>query len=105
MSVLAHTRDIIQELGKNTGYLQEEQMQRLIAAVLEAKHIFTAGAGRSGLAMRAFSMRLMHLGFQVNCVGDICSTHSAPGICCSSVPAPGRRRAWRLLPEKQRKTG
>ena len=39
MSVLAHTRDIIRELGKNTGYLQEEQMQRLTAAVLEAKHI------------------------------------------------------------------
>jgi 6-phospho-3-hexuloisomerase len=29
------------------------------------------GAGRSGLAARAFAMRLMHLGFDVHVVGDV----------------------------------
>ena len=105
MSVLAHTRDIIRELGKNTGYLQEEQMQRLTAAILEAKHIFTAGAGRSGLAMRAFSMRLMHLGFQVNCVGDICSTHSAPGDLLLIGSGSGETESLAALARKAEKNG
>ena len=90
MSVLAHTRDIIQELGKNTGYLQEEQMQRLIAAVLEAKHIFTAGAGRSGLAMRAFSMRLMHLGYTVFFVGETITPAMEAGDVFIGVSGSGK---------------
>ena len=34
------------------------------------QRIFVAGAGRTGLVMRSFAMRLMHLGFQVHIIGD-----------------------------------
>lgn len=39
--------------------------------ILNAKRIFIAGKGRSGLQMRAFAMRLMHLGFTVHVVDDV----------------------------------
>jgi D-arabinose 5-phosphate isomerase GutQ len=37
---------------------------------MRAKRIFVAGAGRSSFAARAFSNRLMHLGFSVWFVGE-----------------------------------
>ena len=48
-----------------------EQMDAAVEAIDGARRIFLAGAGRSGLVMRAFAMRLMHLGKTVHLVGDV----------------------------------
>jgi 6-phospho-3-hexuloisomerase len=45
-----------------------DQAGKLIAS---SPRIFVAGAGRSGLCMRAFAVRLMHLGKMVHVVGEI----------------------------------
>ncbi len=37
-----------------------------------ANRIFVMGAGRSGLVAKSFAMRLMHIGYQVYVVGEIC---------------------------------
>lgn len=37
---------------------------------MDSNGIMCAGAGRSGLVVQAFSMRLMHLGFNVHVAGD-----------------------------------
>ena len=55
--------------------------------------------------MRAFSMRLMHLGFQVNCVGDICSTHSAPGDLLLIGSGSGETESLAALARKAKKNG
>ncbi len=44
------------------------ELERRIGA---ARRVYVAGAGRSGLVMRGFAMRLMHLGLQVHVVGDV----------------------------------
>ena len=41
--------------------------------------IFLAGAGRSGLMIRAFANRLLHLGYSVSLVGEISSPHTKSG--------------------------
>jgi len=46
------------------------QLQQAVAAIDEAERVYVAGAGRSGFAMRAFAMRLMHLGRPTHFVGD-----------------------------------
>jgi 6-phospho-3-hexuloisomerase len=51
----------------------------LEAAVAEAPRVFLGGAGRSGLAMRALAMRLMHLGLSVHVLGEITTPAIAPG--------------------------
>ena len=50
--------------------VEDEEVDRLIAAIREARRVFVMGAGRSGLVAKAFAMRLMHLGMQSYVVGE-----------------------------------
>lgn len=50
--------------------IQDDEVDRLIAAIRGARRVFVMGAGRSGLVAKAFAMRLMHLGFQSYVVGE-----------------------------------
>lgn len=50
--------------------IDEEQCTQLCTTVLQAKKIFLAGVGREGMSLRAFAMRLMHLGLQSYWVWD-----------------------------------
>ncbi len=79
MSVKQHTADILRELTNNLQYIENHQLDYLVDAILQADHIFMAGAGRSGIAIQAFANRLMHLGFSVSMVGDITNPHTHSG--------------------------
>lgn len=46
-------------------------LARLEQAIAEANAIFVFGAGRSLLMLKAFAMRLMHIGLKVHVVGDV----------------------------------
>jgi len=48
----------------------EKAMDMLLKNLADCKKILVVGAGRSGLAARAFAMRLMHLGFSVYVLGE-----------------------------------
>lgn len=50
-----------------------EQVAVIVPLIKDANHIFITGAGRTGLALKAAAMRLMHLGFSVYVVGEIVS--------------------------------
>ncbi len=60
---------IISELADDARQVDGDAVTRLGEMILTAERIFVAGAGRSGFAARAFSNRLMHLGFSVWFVG------------------------------------
>jgi 6-phospho-3-hexuloisomerase len=47
-----------------------EAIAQLSEAILQSKRIFVTGEGRSGLVLRMFAMRLMHLGCQDFVVGE-----------------------------------
>ena len=76
MSIKQNIQAIINELSHNLSLMEEDQLQELVKMILPAKHIFLAGAGRSGVAIQSFANRLMHLGKSVSVVGDITSPHS-----------------------------
>ena len=62
-----------QILADVTACVRQVSAESLIqaAALMESSaRIFVAGAGRSGLCMKAFGMRLMHLGKTVYVVGE-----------------------------------
>ena len=44
--------------------------EKLADTIIDAQTVFVAGAGRSGLAMKSFAMRLMHIGFDTYVVGE-----------------------------------
>ena len=62
---------ITEELNRYAGMVTEESVREMAEAVKSAKRIFLAGAGRSGLAARGFTNRLLHMGFDVHFVGEI----------------------------------
>lgn len=62
---------IIKDLSRTLNQINEDEIEALEAAILNAERIFIAGKGRTGLQMRAFAMRLMHLGLTVHVVDDV----------------------------------
>jgi 6-phospho-3-hexuloisomerase len=63
--------EICAELLTTLKGVSEAELAALRQAILDANRIFVAGKGRSGLFMRAFAMRLMHLGLTVYVVDDV----------------------------------
>lgn len=81
-----YTIDILKELRTAAPQIAVSDIEGIVQAITTAKHIFLAGAGRSGVVIQAFTNRLLHLGFDVSVVGEISSPHSHPGdllIICS----------------------
>lgn len=79
MSVKDNTGKILAELTNNLQYENDQQLDLFVKTIMESNHIFGAGAGRSGVAMRGFINRLMHLGRSVSLVGDISNPHTKAG--------------------------
>jgi 6-phospho-3-hexuloisomerase len=50
--------------------ISDEDVEKFLAELLQAKRIYVIGAGRSGLVAKAFAMRLMHLGLAAFVVGE-----------------------------------
>jgi 6-phospho-3-hexuloisomerase len=70
MSVKDLSTGVLAELGDVLGEVDESAVSALQEKLAAARRVFVAGAGRSGLMMRGFAMRLMHLGLAVHVVGD-----------------------------------
>ncbi len=62
---------ILADIGRALRQVDPAQVDDICAAIQSADRIFIAGKGRSGLQMKAFAMRLMHLGFCVHVVDDV----------------------------------
>ena len=61
---------IIAENTKLSKQIDFDSAAQLIPFIQNAERIFLVGAGRSGLALRAAAMRLMHFGLTVYVVGE-----------------------------------
>ena len=62
---------ILGDVGRTLRQVDADEVEALGAALLAAERVFVAGKGRTGLQMRAFAMRLMHLGLIVHVVDDV----------------------------------
>ncbi len=71
MTTTDMTKTVIAELERTLAAIAPEEAERLCCLILETRTIFVAGAGRSGLAMKGFAMRLMHLGFSAHVPGEM----------------------------------
>ncbi|MEK3885086.1 6-phospho-3-hexuloisomerase [Paenibacillus sp. PL2-23] len=79
MNMLTVSSSILQELDRTLKAVNSDEIEALTKQITEAGNIFVAGAGRSGLMMRAFAMRLMHMGFHVYVVGETVTPGIAEG--------------------------
>lgn len=105
MSAKEYTGKILGELTANLKFVNDEQLNQLIDAILSADHIFTAGAGRSGLAMKAFTNRLMHLGLSVSGVGEMSTPHTRKGDLLIIGSGSGETESLATMAKKAKKNG
>lgn len=61
---------IFSEMSSVLSKVDEYQVEQLITLIKNSNKIVCIGAGRVGMATRAFSMRLAHLGFKSYFLGD-----------------------------------
>jgi len=61
---------ITDEIAGTVGQVDDDAAERLVEALAESDRVFLAGAGRSGCAVKAFAMRLAHLGLDAHVVGE-----------------------------------
>ncbi|MCF0058475.1 6-phospho-3-hexuloisomerase [Dyadobacter sp. CY356] len=68
--IQANLTMILEENQKLAGQIDFDQVAEMVPFIQDADRIFIVGAGRTGLALKAAAMRLMHLGFTVFVVGE-----------------------------------
>lgn len=100
-----YTLDILNELTQNAEKIDTAQIAEFLQEIKDAKHIFLQGAGRSGIAIRAFANRLMHLGYDVSIVGEISSPHSQPGDLLVICSGSGETGSLKSLAQKAHDSG
>ncbi|MGC8880019.1 MAG: 6-phospho-3-hexuloisomerase [Anaerolineae bacterium] len=98
-------REILAEIDRVLARVDEKQITQLCDAIQRARHIFIHGLGREGLVMRAFAMRLMHLGLKVAVVGDVTAPPIGPGDLFLVSCGPGRLATIQALVEIARRAG
>lgn len=100
---------LVENLARVLGADRTREIQETVEIVCSAKNVFVYGVGRSGLAARAFAMRLVQLG--IDCyfigetitpivkLGDLCVIVSNTGTTMSAVQTANiaRRVGARVL--------
>ncbi len=82
-------KEIAGEVLSTSKELDEKQVSAFVQALLGAKRVFAIGAGRSGLVVKAFAMRLMHLDIDTYVVGETITPSLREGDVLVAVSGSG----------------
>lgn len=82
-------RAILENIESAEEFLDEESIEKFEDIIINSKNIFVTGAGRSGLAAKAFAMRLMHLGLSAYVVGETISPAIYGDDCIVAISGSG----------------
>ncbi|MFO7882849.1 MAG: 6-phospho-3-hexuloisomerase [Kosmotogaceae bacterium] len=63
--------NVLSEIKTTLSKINDDSIESFSRKILDAKRIFLFAMGRSGLVIKAFAMRLMHLGLNVHVVGEV----------------------------------
>lgn len=63
-------KTILSEISAVLGDVNSKEVNDFITEIFKARKIVLTGAGRVGMAVRGFAMRLAHLGLKSHMVGD-----------------------------------
>jgi len=89
-------KEISQFVYKASDIINDSEVNTLINILLDVlqnnRKILIVGVGRSGLAGKAFAMRLMHLGFNVYVLGDTITPAVYEGDVVIAISGSGTTR-------------
>ena len=80
---------ILDNIESAQEFLDEETIDKFEDIIINSKNVFVTGAGRSGLAAKAFAMRLMHLGLSSYVVGETISPAIYEDDCIIAISGYG----------------
>ncbi len=89
MTSSKNARHIIKRIGDNMRAMDKKHTEKFLKLIDGAGSIFIFGAGRSGLAGKAFAMRLVHLGKRVHFVGEVTTPAIAENDLLIAVSGSG----------------
>lgn len=96
---------ILLENQKLATQLDFSEVSKIIPFIQSANRIYITGAGRTGLALKAAAMRLMHLGFSVYVVGEIITPAIKEGDLLIAGSGSGTTNSIVTAAEKAVKAG
>lgn len=105
MNVTEYGAAIAGELKNSMERVNDAETEALVDALLAARAIFLAGAGRSGLMIKAFAMRLMHMGFNAYVVGETVTPNIGAGDLLLIGSGSGETASLVSMANKARKLG
>ena len=98
-----YAKEIVDELAHVVHSISETDTKQFAERILQAKKIFIAGAGRSGLMARAFAMRLMQMGFETYVVGETITPNIDEDDILILGTGSGETKSLVLMAEKAKK--
>jgi 6-phospho-3-hexuloisomerase len=96
---------ILRELEAIVGAVDAKQLEILVKAIIGAKRIFFSGQGRSGLAIRATAIRLMHVGCLVHVAGEPSTPAITKGDMLIAVSASSKTQTTLAHVEVAKRAG
>jgi len=96
---------VIDEIRSVLSGVKDSSIEELSESILRARRVFLFAMGRSGLVIKAFAMRLMHLGLKVHVVGEVTTPSLGEGDLLIIGSASGETPSVVLNCKKARKLG
>ncbi len=93
-------QSIIDDDARILQGIKDDDPERLAELICSHDRIFVAAAGRSLLMMKAFAMRLMHLGKTVHVVGDVTTPAIREGDLLIIGSGSGETRTLKVIAER-----
>ncbi len=90
MSTAERLEAILAEMREVFARMPADAVAQLAREIANARRILVYGAGRNGLALQAFAMRLMHLGLDGHFVGQLAAPPVARGDLLLAALSVGR---------------
>ena len=105
MNTTEYSKEVLAELNRTLTNVSAEEGEKLAQLVLNAGKILVAGAGRSGFAVKAFAMRLMHMGFDAYVVNETVTPNIEPGDVLVVGSGSGETGSLVVMAQKAKKIG
>jgi 6-phospho-3-hexuloisomerase len=90
MSTTQRLETVLTEMRDVFARMQADAVPQLAQEITDARRILIYGAGRNGLVLQAFAMRLMHLGLDGHFVGQLATPPIGKGDLFLTALSVGR---------------
>jgi 6-phospho-3-hexuloisomerase len=105
MTTRENALSISDEVRSALTHTSDEELERLVDAIVQARGIFCTGQGRSGFMVRAFAMRLVHVGLNAYVVGETTTPAIGPGDVLVAASGSGQTRTTLAIVQAAKERG